>query len=63
MIRNKILPYLERCKRLYAGSKYCVTFLCDRLQMYIEQTKDLNELKEKLMEAIDYFIMYKIVYA
>jgi len=31
--------------------------------MYIEQTKDLNELKEKLMEAIDYFIMYKIVYA
>lgn len=63
MIRDKIVPYLNKCKRLFAGTETALQYIRSRIGKFAETTNNLNELKVKLMECIDDFIMERIIYA
>lgn len=61
LIRDKIQPFLEKCRRLFAGTDYALQYVRTQIQQI--KSSSSNELKEKLIEKIDDFIVERIVYA
>jgi len=63
LIRDKIVPYLERCRRLYAGTENAFQYVRNQIGTLSNETSNLNQLKEQLLVRIDEFIMERIIYA
>lgn len=63
MLRSKIVPFLERCKRLFAGTQNALNEVRKEIGTISQSCKDLAELKEQLIEKIDDFIVERIIVA
>lgn len=63
MIRDRIIPFFERCKRLFAGTDYALKELRREIGHISKSSKNLNELKEEVIEKIDDFIVERIIFA
>lgn len=62
-IRDQIEPYIKECRHLYAGTLFAIKFVKNQIGIQGQNTKNLVELKKKLIEQIDEFIKEKIIYA
>jgi hypothetical protein len=63
MIRDRIIPFLERCKRLFAGTDYALKEVRREIGQISKTCKNLLELKERVIEKIDEFIVERIIFA
>ena len=52
MIRDRIIPFFERCKRLFAGTDYALKELRREIGHISKSSKNLNELKEEVIENL-----------
>jgi len=48
---------------MHSGTKYALQYIKQKIGDLAQSTSNLNELKDKVIEAIDEFIMERIVYA
>ena len=63
MLSEKIIPFLERCRRLFAGTSYALNHLKQQVGHFSQSCKNLEELKESMVESIEDFIANKITFA
>jgi hypothetical protein len=63
LLSDKIIPFLERCRRLFAGTSYALNHLKQQVGHLSKTCKNLEELKERMVESIEDFIASKITFA
>jgi hypothetical protein len=61
-IRDRIIPYLERCRRLFAGTQSALNHVRQKCGNLSKSCQNLDELKEKLVETIENYIAEKITF-
>lgn len=62
-IRDKIIPFLERCRRLFDGTQYALNHIRQKIGHFSKRCQNLDELKDKMVETIEIFIAEKIAFA
>lgn len=62
-IRDEIVPFLRKCRRLYAGTEISLKYIRDQISKQGQQTKTLDELKVNMIEAIDEYITNRVIMA
>ena len=63
LIRDRIVPYLQKCIKMTSGTKNALQYVRNEIGKAAEKTDNLPALKEAMVEIIDSFIMERMIYA
>ena len=63
LIRDKIVPYLEKCRRFFSGTDYAMQYIRTQITKIAPRSSGLSEMKEELFKILDEFINERIIFA